>query len=476
MSTDKFKDVFPNPPSFVAGEQPKGLKFSRWSAQTDEGMRQLEMAVGNMWASFQINNDPYPVLLTSLARGVGSIDYINPYIPAGIDVDNHTQQTEAADAFEMFLELFPQDSAYASGTWMVASTDAAIVPAQWKATQAELATDGDWTHSGRRVNTYKKFDGLETIQYHGETRDGDLGINFAVMPNLSQISGAINTACEVIAHVDGGGETYYTVDMPYLLKDKLLPGETSPTDPQVGVGTVQLTLPAQAQAPTNLTDDEVPPGILMLWDAGDPVDLENASPITETAQYYAVSSTQFEVRGVLLDGVTLGDPGPANNTRYFLVTMGVSLSEAVGHLQKRFLQHNHSDDEFNAPLSHGNLADLPFKPFDYAGSPIGVDDIGGWVLDYNIAPIILNNDHPQYLYREGYRRGSIGAGGDPGCYYNAMVGDLCIASIDPEDGFYSPIDIADPNDSAGLSSEVCLSMQTHLVASSLVTLLTLAMT
>ena len=58
MSTDKFKDVFPFPPSFVAGEQPKGLKFSRWSAQTDEGMRQLEMAVGNLWASFQINNDP----------------------------------------------------------------------------------------------------------------------------------------------------------------------------------------------------------------------------------------------------------------------------------------------------------------------------------------------------------------------------------------------------------------------------------
>ncbi len=458
MSTDKFKDVFPNPPSFVAGEQPKGLKFSRWSAQTDEGMRQLEMAVGNMWASFQINEDPYPILLTSLARGVGSIDYINPYIPAGVEVDSHTQQTEASDAFEMFLELFPNDSTTWSpssypvtgsypnhDSFMVASTDAAIVPGQYRSTQAELAADGDWTYTNRRINTFKKFDGLETIQYHGETREGDLGIGFAVMPNLSQLSGAINTACEVQAWVDGGGETYYVVTMPTIQKDKLLPGETSPTDPQVGVDTVQLQLPDQAQPPTNLTDDEIPPGILMLWDAGNPIVLENASPITETARYYAVSSTQFEIRGVILDGVTLGDPGPVNNTQYFLVSMGVSLSEAVGHLQKRFLQHNHSDDEFNAPLSHGNLADLAFKPFDYAGTPIGVDD-GEWVLNYNIAPIIRNNDHPQFLYREGYRRGAIGAGGDPGCYYNAMVGDLCIASVDPEDGFYSPIDIANPND------------------------------
>ena len=448
MSTDKFKDVFPNPPSFVAGEQPKGLKFSRWSAQTDEGMRQLEMAVGNMWASFQINNDPYPVLLTSLTRGVGSIDYINPYIPKDVDVDNHVQQTEALDAFEMVLELFPNDTTYPVGgaypnhtSFLIASTETSIVPGQYRSSRTDLAADGDWTYSNRRLYTYKKFVGTGfTITYHGETRDGDLGIGFAVMPNLSQISGAINTACEVQAWVDGGGETYYVVTMPTLQKDKLLPGEAGPTDPQVGVGTVQLQLPAQADAPTGLTDDEIPPGLIMLWDAGDPIALEDASPITETAQYYAVSPTQFEVRGVTLDGVTLGDPGPVNNTRYFLVTMGVSLSEAVGHLQKRFLQHNHSDDEFNAPLSHSNLADLAFKPFDSSLNPIGVDDIGGWVLNYNIAPIILNNDHPQFLYREGYRSD------DPGAYYNAMVGDLCMASIDPEDGFYSPVDISNPTD------------------------------
>jgi hypothetical protein len=454
MSTDKFRDVFPYPPSFVAGEQPKGLKYSRWSAQTDEGMRQLETAVGNLWASFQINEDPYPVLLTNLTRGVGSIDYINPYIPAGIAVDNHTQQTAAADAFEMSLELFPNDSTTwspssypVSGSYpnhdsfMVSSTDAAIVPGQYRPSKAELSVDGDWTYVNRRVYTYKKFAGLETIQYHGETRDGDLGINFAVMPNLSQISGAINTACSVQAWVDGGGETYYVVTMPWLQKDKQLPGETGTTEPQVGVDTVQLELPEHAQPPTNLTDDEIPPGLIMLWDAGDPILLVTASPISESARYYAVSETQFEIRGVVLDGVTLGDPGPANNTRYFLVTMGVSLSEAVGHLQKRFLQHNHSSDEFNAPLSHSNLVDLAFKPFDYAGAPLA------WVKDYNVAPIILNNDHPQYLYREGSKHGSLVAGGDPGAYYNAMVGNLTLASSDPEaDGLHFPLTPDDPTD------------------------------
>jgi hypothetical protein len=450
MSTDKFKDVFPYPPSFVSGEQPKGLKFSRWSAQTDEGMRQLEMAVGNLWASFQINKDLYPVLLTSLTRGIGSIDYINPYIPAGIDVDNHTQQTAASDAFEMFFELFPNDTTYpVSGSYpnhssfMVSSTDDAIVPGQYRSSRAELSAAGDWTYTNRRVYTYTKFVGLETIQYHGETRDGDLGIGFAVMPNLSQISGAINTACEVVAYADVGGETYYTVELPWLQKDKVLPGEAGPTDPQVGVDTVQLELPEHARPPTNLTNDEIPPGIIVLWDAGDPIALEDASPITQSARYYAVSATQFEVRGVVLDGITLANPGPgpANNTRYFLVTMGVSLSEAVGHLQKRFLQHNHSNDEFNAPLSHSNLVDLAFKPFDYAGGDLA------WVKDYNVATIVLNNDHPQYLYREGSKHGSLVAGGDPGAYYNAMVGNLTLASSDPEgDGLHFPLTPDDPTD------------------------------
>lgn len=434
MSTDKFKDVFPNPPSFVAGEQPKGLKYSRWSAQTDEGMRQLESAVGNLWASFQINNDPYPVLLTNLTRGIGSIDYINPYIPRDIEVDDHEQDTPAG-VREMVLELLPNPD---SDPWdfMVASADTAIVVGDgdpgYQPSRAQLAIDGDWTYENRRLYTFQALDGNQTIQYNGQTGDGDLGIGFAVMPNLSQITGVDNTACGVTAWVDGGGETYYVVTMPFLLKDKLLPGETSPQEPQVGTD-VQLELPVQARPPTNLVDDEIPPGLIALWDAGDPIDLTAATPISADAQYYAVSATEFIIRGVELEGVTLPSPppddfGPTNNTRYFLVTMGVSLAEAVGHLQKRFLQHDHSSGEFVAPLAHGNLIELIMTDGGLSGG-------GQTAKNYAVASTFDNNDHPMYLFREGYQAL------DKGTYYNAMVGDLCLASsVEGVDGYHRNVE------------------------------------
>ena len=104
MADDKFQDVFPNPPSFVAGEQPKGLKYTRWAAQTDQGLRDVERAIGNMWASFEIEGDPYPILFTSIARAIGSIDYINPHIPADIDVLGHDQATSGATgANELYM-------------------------------------------------------------------------------------------------------------------------------------------------------------------------------------------------------------------------------------------------------------------------------------------------------------------------------------------------------------------------------------
>lgn len=422
MTTDKFKDVFPTPATFVGGEQPKAIKFTRWSAQTDTGMQELEKAIGNLWASFQINEDPYPLLLTNLARGIGSIDYINPYIPANVTVDGHEQETTGG-VREMVLELLPNPAAVPED-FMLASTDTAIVPAQYQASRALMSTDGDWTYENRRLYTFKTMDGGgATITYNGKTGDGDLGQGFAVIPNPSQMTGADNTACSIQAWVDVGGETYYRVTLPTLQKDKKLPGELVAGVPQVGAGTVQLELPAQCQPPTGLTDDEIPPGLIFLWDCGDPFDIETAVPISSTAQYRAISATVFEIRGVELDGVTLGDPGPANNTRYFVVTMGISLAEAVGQLHKRFLQHDHSSGEFVAALSHNNLIDM-----------VMTGTVGGVAAkNYALGSAFNNNDHPMYLYREGY----VPNVDEKGTYYNAMVGDLCLASsVEGSDGYH----------------------------------------
>ena len=79
-------------------------------------------------------------------------------------------------------------------------------------------------------------------------------------------------------------------------------------------------------------------------------------------------------------------------------------------------QHTHGPYDFIPGVKHGELDDLEPNGLDVNGSPLS------WVHDYSTQSIIANNDHPNYLYREGYQLT------DPGSYYNAMVGDFVIAS------------------------------------------------
>ena len=421
MADDKFQDTFSPVPSFVAGEQPKATKYSRWAAQTDNALATLERAVGNMWASTIISGDIRPMLFTSLSRAVGNMEWVNPYIPAYVDVDDHEEFTPASGR-EFYLELFPQDTAYTLGSWLTISNDTAIDPTQWQTSRADLAVNGDWTHIGRKIYTYAEL-GTEIIggsdriiTYHGETREGDLGMGFGVFPNLSQVEAGANTGCIVTQRVDGFGETYYEVDMPDLIVSKQLPGEVGYEEPPVGTD-VQLQLPEQCTPPTGETDDEIPTGLAMLWDVGDDRDIPNMGPISNLARYYAISATRLEIRNVTLDGFASELDGEINNTRYVLVTMGQSLAEAFGQMWKRFLNHTHGVDSFGAPMSHTDLAEAVFLQQDINGNPLA------WVKSYATQPIIFNNNHPQFLYREGFQN-------DPGTYYNSMVGDLNLASED----------------------------------------------
>jgi len=423
MPDDKFQDTFSPVPNFVAGEQPKSTKYSRWAAQTDAALAMLERAVGNMWASTIIDGDIRPMLFTSLARSIGNMEWVNPYIPANVDVLNHEEFTPSAGR-ELYLDLFPQDSSYPLGTWMVYSNDAAVVPGQWQTSRADLAANGDWTHIGRKIYTYAELGTPiiggddRIVRYHGETREGDLGMGFNVFPNLSQVEAGANTACTVTQRVDGFGETYYEVDMPYLILNKQLPGEIAYEDPPVGSGVVQLELPEQCKPPTGLTDDEIPGYLAMLWDVGDDRDIPNMSPISFNARYFAVSATRLEIRNATLEGFASELDGEVNNTRYVLVTMGQSLAEAFGQMWKRFLNHTHGPDSFGAPMSHTDLAETVFLQLDISNNPLA------WVKGYATQPLIYNNNHPQFLYREGYR------GDDPGTYYNSMLGNLNLASSD----------------------------------------------
>ncbi len=410
---DKFKDVNPNRASFVKGEQPTGLKFTQWALQTDNAFQELENAIGNMWGSFLIENDISPILLNTLARGIGSLDYINPLIPHDVDVTGYVQGTTAGQRY-LWLDLFPNGS---GGTWLTASSDAAIVPGVgspgYVADRTLLALAGDWTVVGRKIYTYSTLNGAgDDITYNGTTGDGtggtpegDLGTFFSVIPHLKQLTEVENKACSVELK-ELSGETYYEVVLPKYVVD--YDGNT----PIVGTD-VQLKLPLQAVLTPG---DEIPHGIVRLWDAGDPVEITLAQPISDSARYYAVNDTTFHIYNATVEGFEGQSVGYIVNTRYFVVTSGSSIAETLGKAWRRMFQHTHSPNDFIPGVKHGELDDLEPNGLDVNGSPLA------WVHEYSTQSIIANNDHPNYLYREGYQLT------DPGTYYNAMVGDFCIAS------------------------------------------------
>ncbi len=409
MASDKFKDIFANRPTFVKGEQPTGRKFTQWAQQTDQAFLELEKAIGNMWGSFWIENDISPILLNTLARSIGALDHINPLVPHSVDVNSYVQGTIAGQRY-LWLDLFPNGT---GGTWLTVSTDNAIVPASYVADRTLLIATGEWTIEGRKIYTFDSLDGAGAeVTYNGTTGDGtggtpkgDLGTYFTVIPHLQQLTGVINTACNVVQK-QISGETYYEVTLPTYQVD--YDGNV----PIVGTN-VQLTLPPQAVL---LAGEEIPHGIVRLWDGGDPVDVSLAQPISDTARYYAVSDTVFHIYNVLIEG--MGNPEDDVNTRYFVVTGGSSVAETLGRVWRRIFQHTHGPYDYIPGVKHGELDDLEFNGLDINGSPLA------WLKDYSQQSIIANNNHPQYVYREGYQTT------DPGSYYNAMVGDFVMANED----------------------------------------------
>jgi hypothetical protein len=413
MAEDKFKDLFTNRPTFVQGEQPTGRKFTQWAQQTDEAFLELEKAVGNMWGSFWIENDVSPLLFNTLARAVGSLDRINPLIPHDVDVTGYIQSTVAGQNY-LWLDLFPNGAA---GSFMTSASEPAITPAQYQSSRTDLTTSGDWTVVGRKIYTFDIMTGAgNSVTYNGTTGDGtggtpegDLGTYFTVIPHLAQLTGAINTACSV-TQKELAGETYYEVILPKYLVD--YNGDV----PIVGTD-VQLKLPPQAVLTPG---DEIPHGIIRLWDGGDPVNVQLTQPINDSARYYAVNDTAFHIYNVVLEG--LEDEDDEVNTRYFVVTGGSSLAETLGKAWERMFTHTHGPYDFIPGVKHPELDDLEPNGLDVDGSPLG------WLLDYSTQSIIANNAHPQYMYREGFQIA------DPGSYYNMMVGDLVLSSVTEDSG------------------------------------------
>jgi hypothetical protein len=170
----------------------------------------------------------------------------------------------------------------------------------------------------------------------------------------------------------------------------------------------------------------LPAGMMYLWDPN------NTGTIIEGVTFTALPTSPttwgfFVPNGTQLDDWLASDYGllyyptarlqstshdqdhyPNNGLK--LITVGCSLSELVASVVEQFLSHDHesANSPVSRPVSHEKLGGL-FNPTGFTPQ-----------LD---ASQLDNDDHPQYLHRQGY-----GTSRDK--FGNSMLGDILMASTD----------------------------------------------
>lgn len=109
-----------------------------------------------------------------------------------------------------------------------------------------------------------------------------------------------------------------------------------------------------------------------------------------------------------------------DNDTIIISIANMSIKEWLIAAVRELQNHKHDGSDISSPLNHSDLAGLIPRSLDeninYAKSQIP------------------NNDHPQYLNREGYNED------DNGTYRNAMLGDLFMASVNPDNLFNNIIE------------------------------------
>jgi hypothetical protein len=405
-------------PEFVAGETPQADKITVIGAQLRWAAEQLEKAVGDLHGvsyPYSPVNSAYlsmprgvsPTLgtlfgsgdgrsldIANLARLVGPASNLNPY-----EVPGSTSVTEsiAAGVHEIALRFKP-----ISTTNPVFSDSTGAFVHQVLTTDALVAA-GDYmvTAEGKVFTFTATVSSTVTYDYNSLWAAGGRNAShqtFNVIPDPSQLDGG-GAGCTVSPAVLGK----YTVTTPAATHQQtdvsLVGSALTAADPNYNV---QIPLPYQL---TNnyFTGDEIPQGFIYLKNA-------STNKTYEHGTYYYVDQYSVEVESVDLD-----DGIAAGNT-WQLVTVGSDITSSIDDLRIKS-GHSHNrllGDSFVDYLGiSGHLAALPPS---------------GWYGPSNVD----GNFAPQYLHRDGYQAGDLGAA-DRG----VMRGDLVMGDSTASPGSYA---------------------------------------
>lgn len=140
---------------------------------------------------------------------------------------------------------------------------------------------------------------------------------------------------------------------------------------------------------------------------------------TETDKFYKIDCENIYIVSVSEFALETNETIDLDNDVIIISISNMTIKELLYFAIREIQAHKHDGNDISSVLNHSDLIGLiPAENTEGPGIVYGKSNI-------------RNNDHPQYIHREGYRYGSLEID-DDNTYNNAMLGDLFIASTDSD--------------------------------------------
>jgi len=348
---------------------------------------------GNLYGN-GLNTAIFPRYSNSISSSLGDMKNVSPEEPFGIIFDTYSQVFNGANQRKDFLlDLIPIEGQEQTTISIVASNS---ITYSWVTNEELLKEEGDFTTKGRIISFYIVPDGNFSVEYKGTypsfNSDGYMP-NVYPSPDLIE-QGEISRP--TITLMPSGR---YRVLIPQINKnsygdifgDNLVLKYNSLIEPFVS--------PAG--------DQEVPREFVNAW-----IKFGNSYTTIHAKGIYLLSEQEIEI--------DTDDPIDVNLDTIVFSISNVTISDMIREIYVLTKEHNHDNGSIIPPIDHDYLMNL---------IPLSEKDS----ITYSKS-LIKNNDHPEYLHREGYRAD------DPGTYNNSLLGDLLISSTDEDEGYENVLD------------------------------------
>lgn len=428
---DILSDLYPVPVQWVDGQQPTAQELNAWAGLIDTAFAILSRLIGD----FDGESSEQATYITNFVRAMGSLGWINPRLPRGLDQQGSITPTlvellNPSLLSKEHLLLFPPKN-YASisadfdaddtygDDWTKVDQGTEDIPG------ANLTAASQWTAWGRRLITSTRIPLNAKVKYvidtDGATLNsqdymGSYGPNSGanVVPSLYEIAESGLDLCVYDTdEFDDSGEHWLTLPKILRCMDPYKPLHSAES---INFESVSIHWFSEETTPSyvvpnyiyDLADEDgrLPDGLVSLWVKTSTSIYRLVNQNSEEQIAFYVEADRTRIRLSLPDGFDLphtADGQEALATQYIVAFAGVSITEAVAQNTARQIIHRHDGTDDGSLVKAVSIANR-FEPSQYTESPVS------------------HNHFPQYLLRGGYT-----ADADHLNRHNALLGPILIA-------------------------------------------------